>query len=360
MYALRILLSYSLLIVIVAASAFAYLNRDRIIPEAKATYEEYRTMLIATVEKLPSLKDSVEQQPDSSMPVEKESSMAMLDQAVKNQDSDSNATGTDVTSNVAIVEQEQEIVKQETVEQEKIAEPMIESTKDQPEKANETDVEPVLAHVSTGHESNEVVATEEITEEVVIENTTAEPSVANEALLETPDVEETTTAVVTQTPEMLVSETPVSKKSTAEPEAEKNSVMPEDESKSAPAKIANQDIAVTTVVAEPENDRISEIPTVETELLARARSAYWRGQLDEAVNVYEKLVATNPADPNAYGELGNVYYTMGKWEKAGDAYYEAARRLIDRGQTGQLDYLLRVLQGLNEQKAKDIAKQLNG
>lgn len=107
---------------------------------------------------------------------------------------------------------------------------------------------------------------------------------------------------------------------------------------------------------------VNENPTTEAfdntkDILNQARKAYWNGQINVAEKYYIQLTKNNNAEPNAYGELGNIYYMQGKWKEAGSAYYEAAVRLIDKNQHAQVNYLLRVIQGLNPEAAKKLQKK---
>lgn len=95
-------------------------------------------------------------------------------------------------------------------------------------------------------------------------------------------------------------------------------------------------------------------------ILTRARNAFWRGDMEESEKAYRELTEHEELDPNAYGELGNVYYAQGKWKEAGKAYYEAAARLIDLKQTYQVNYLYRVIQGLDAESAKKLKQKMTG
>jgi tetratricopeptide (TPR) repeat protein len=61
--------------------------------------------------------------------------------------------------------------------------------------------------------------------------------------------------------------------------------------------------------------------------LQAARQAYWQGRLDDAVQIYQTLVKQAPGDPNALGELGNVYWQQGKQDAAFEVYFAAAHQL---------------------------------
>jgi len=93
-------------------------------------------------------------------------------------------------------------------------------------------------------------------------------------------------------------------------------------------------------------------------LLKAARVAFNKGQFEIAIEKYNELVELENDEADFYGELGNVHYAMGSWDKAGVAYYEAATRLIETGQLAQVGYLQRVLQGLDAERAEKLTKQM--
>ena len=70
--------------------------------------------------------------------------------------------------------------------------------------------------------------------------------------------------------------------------------------------------------------------------LQRARRAYWNGEFEQAEAAYMDMIEAFPGDADAFGELGNVYQSMGKQERALDAYYEAAVRLHAAGEKARL------------------------
>ncbi len=95
------------------------------------------------------------------------------------------------------------------------------------------------------------------------------------------------------------------------------------------------------------------------DLLRSARSAFHKGKLDVSIEKYTELIELENDEADFYGELGNVYYAMGKWAKAGVAYYEAVTRLIEEKKFAQVAYLQRVIQGLDVERAKKLAEQLS-
>ena len=81
-------------------------------------------------------------------------------------------------------------------------------------------------------------------------------------------------------------------------------------------------------------------------LLAAAREAYWLRNYDIARKHYQSLIELEPANPDGYGELGNMYFSQGKWSEASAAYFEAGKRLADEGIHEQAMQLVDVIRGL--------------
>ena len=106
-----------------------------------------------------------------------------------------------------------------------------------------------------------------------------------------------------------------------------------------------------------DNDR-SAAASSQQEMLGEARVAFQGGDFNKSVSLYQALGELNPGDPNIFGELGNVFYSQGKWKQAGEAYYEAASLLLDQGHTGQVQYLYRVIQGLDQESAEKLSAKM--
>jgi len=123
-----------------------------------------------------------------------------------------------------------------------------------------------------------------------------------------------------------------------------------DVSESLPATESDQTAAAST-------DK-EAVATSHAELIGQARLAFQSGDSNKAISIYEELSDLNPDDPNVYGEMGNVLYAQGKWKEAGKAYYEAAIRLKRQGRMGQVQYLFRVIQGLDQESAEKLRSQL--
>jgi len=95
------------------------------------------------------------------------------------------------------------------------------------------------------------------------------------------------------------------------------------------------------------------------ELLFKARLAYWNGDLKTAESTYIQLTEMVSDDPNAYGELGNLYYMQSKWKQASDAYYQAALKLSKTENSYQAQHLLRIIRGLDTETADKLQAELN-
>lgn len=93
-------------------------------------------------------------------------------------------------------------------------------------------------------------------------------------------------------------------------------------------------------------------------ILHAARTAFLKSQYKIAIEKYKELIDLEEHEADFYGELGNVYYSVGNWNLAGEAYYEAAQRLIERGDMKQVFYLQRVLQGLDAERASKLAQKM--
>jgi Tetratricopeptide repeat len=92
------------------------------------------------------------------------------------------------------------------------------------------------------------------------------------------------------------------------------------------------------------------------ELLAAAREAFWMHNYDDAEKNYRALTELEPKNPDGYGELGNMYFSQGRWDEAAAAYYEAGTRLITEGRLEAARELVNVIRGLNGKQADELEK----
>ncbi|MGD8630952.1 MAG: hypothetical protein PVG72_09540, partial [Gammaproteobacteria bacterium] len=94
------------------------------------------------------------------------------------------------------------------------------------------------------------------------------------------------------------------------------------------------------------------------QLLADAREAYWLREYDTAESKYLALTRLEPDNPDGYGELGNMYFSQGKWDQAATAYYAAGVRLVEQGLLEQAEELIAVIRGLNGANADDLEQKI--
>ncbi len=92
--------------------------------------------------------------------------------------------------------------------------------------------------------------------------------------------------------------------------------------------------------------------------LQAARQAFWQRDVATAEKLYRRLLESDDTSADIWGELGNVYYTQGKWHQAATAYAEAAIRLIDKKHTAQAMYLHRLVSRMDSEQARRIDEKL--
>jgi len=89
-------------------------------------------------------------------------------------------------------------------------------------------------------------------------------------------------------------------------------------------------------------------------LLEEARSSFWSGALERAEDLYLRYLAINPTDANSFGELGNLYQSMGRPADALDAYFEAGVRFKSQGDTERLAQILDLLSETQDPRAAQL------
>jgi hypothetical protein len=95
-----------------------------------------------------------------------------------------------------------------------------------------------------------------------------------------------------------------------------------------------------------------------TQIINRARQAYWQGQYQQSINYYQQAIKLMPESADGHGELGNVYYTQGEWDKAGESLYQSAIRLLDKGRSDKAYNMLSIIRGLRHERAAELEKRL--
>ena len=77
--------------------------------------------------------------------------------------------------------------------------------------------------------------------------------------------------------------------------------------------------------------------------LTQARQAFASGNVQGAVSGYREVLAKNPDDIDAIGELGNVLYATGWTAQATQSYFDAANKAIDQNKPQVAEALLPVI-----------------
>ena len=111
----------------------------------------------------------------------------------------------------------------------------------------------------------------------------------------------------------------------------------------------------TIAQADPAVAPATDKPASSTrELWISAREEYHRGNIDESIRNYQQVIANSSDNYDAYGELGNVYMSKGKYREAASAYFEAAAILVKLGHAGRAKSLLPTLGRLDRSKAEEL------
>ena len=87
------------------------------------------------------------------------------------------------------------------------------------------------------------------------------------------------------------------------------------------------------------------------ELLHEARAAFWNGSLENAESLYLRYLEQRPEDANGFGELGNLFQSMGRTKDSLNAYFEAGVRFKMLGDREQLEQILELLDETDDERA---------
>lgn len=93
--------------------------------------------------------------------------------------------------------------------------------------------------------------------------------------------------------------------------------------------------------------------------LNTAREAFARGDVDGAVTLYNSIIKSNANDADARGELGNIYFMTNRIPEAAQAYYDAAKILIEKKELDRADALVDVIFQLNPMMADELSQKLH-
>lgn len=92
------------------------------------------------------------------------------------------------------------------------------------------------------------------------------------------------------------------------------------------------------------------------DLVQVARRAFWNGDLEAAEAAYIDLISAYPDDADGFGELGNLYRSMGNPAAARDAYFEAALRLKATGENQKLQPIIDLLTEEGDPRAAQLGR----
>jgi hypothetical protein len=208
----------------------------------------------------------------------------------------------------------------------------------------ETEAEETLQEPTTATESPSVL-TEEVAEEPAIDAVAPVPGETGQQPgeempeVDVPPLDESTDATETDSSEAEVI-----------PEDVPESIEPAAPLPGSDTAFIAGDIAAEKPVSRPQEKAY--------QLLADAREAYWLRDYDTAESKYLALTRLEPDNPDGYGELGNMYFSRGKWDQAATAYYTAGVRLIGQGFLTQAEELIAVIRGLNGANADDLEQKI--
>jgi tetratricopeptide (TPR) repeat protein len=90
-----------------------------------------------------------------------------------------------------------------------------------------------------------------------------------------------------------------------------------------------------------------------------ARDSYAKGDMEASVTAYKEYIKKNPSNADAAGELGNVYFAGGKMPEAAQAYYDAAKILLDQKQPERVNDLMPVIAQGNPALANELSEKLS-
>jgi tetratricopeptide (TPR) repeat protein len=93
-------------------------------------------------------------------------------------------------------------------------------------------------------------------------------------------------------------------------------------------------------------------------VLEDARRAFQAGNLDEAEAKYRAILSTSES-PDAYGELGNIFFSRRQFNDANDAYLKAAEGLIAQNRLLQAQYVIGVLMNTQPEYAQQAMQAFN-
>ncbi len=128
----------------------------------------------------------------------------------------------------------------------------------------------------------------------------------------------------------------------------------------APASSSNVEAAATAKPADDTetNEPAAASPEDPWHTWQQARAAAWKGDYTTAIELYREVVAQQPDNFDAYGEMGNVMLNSGDREGAAEAYYQAAVLLNQTPYRMMSWQLLNLIAWLAPEKADSLYEAL--
>lgn len=158
-----------------------------------------------------------------------------------------------------------------------------------------------------------------------------------------PAVAETSPEMPEATPQ--VETTPASAEQAPAPRAEP---LPVEQPKAEAPKYASEDMF------QPKAPDPATSPSTLKGRWSEARQSYWSGDIRNAEAQFLALITDHAGEPDLKGELGNLYFTQGRYEDSAMYFHLAGKQLLDRGETAQVMSIIGVLQSIAPDKANDL------
>lgn len=90
----------------------------------------------------------------------------------------------------------------------------------------------------------------------------------------------------------------------------------------------------------------------------RGRQAFWEGDYELAVESYRSLLEEDGRNPDAWGELGNIYYAKRDWVRAVRAFGRAAVALKEAGRQQEAEKIIQVIRSIDPTLAEKLMEDL--
>ncbi len=145
-----------------------------------------------------------------------------------------------------------------------------------------------------------------------------------------------------------------------------------------PSAAAKAEIAPTTTAGDSPHNSVSgaQVPTEPAasvvapelsgsdtsaqEVWRTARLAAWEGRFQDSLAAYERLIAAEPENADAHGEMGNVHLQLGNGRKAVDAYEQSAMLWHEAEDSMRAWHLQRIVSGFDWERGQALGKILVG